>query len=419
MKSDSRAGNLLQSGIILSAASVLVAGGNFVFQMIVRRRLDDGQFGLTTTTLGFVQLLGLPMACATYAVTHYIARFHFSGDDARLQGLFAGCRKFLFHLTIGASVLAALLLKPLSDFFHFPRTLMFVALGCVLMGFWSAFVMALCQGLGWFNRLAFISILAVCLRLAFGGLTTIASPTAEMAVLASAFMLLAYLVLVVWRKDLSRKVEPVSPWNAEFVQYLVVAAAFTGGSFCFTQGDLLVAQRQFLPADLGAYASAGIFARNLPLALGPLLIVLFTHRSPSGQHHGDALREQLKLLGLYAIALGVGAVCLLVFRVFWLKVLGKYTPEAADMLVPLVITMTFSGLLQALATWALASRWMKIALLYGILGLAYWLALLFFGKSPAALLQTMPWAAGIALAAVFWVWFFAMRSRKIGVPEQS
>ena len=419
MKNDSRAGNLLQSGMVLSAASVLVAGGNFAFQMIVRRRLDDGQFGLTNTTLGFVLLLSLPMTCATYAVTHYIARFHFSGDDARLHGLLAGCRKFLFHLTIGASVLAALLLRPLSDFFHFPRALMFAALVCVLMGCWSAFVMALCQGLGWFNRLAFISILAMCLRLAFGGLATMESPTAEMAVLASAFMLLAYLVLLVWRKDLSRKVEPVSPWNAEFVQYFVIAAAFTGGSFCFTQGDLLVAQREFLPVDLGAYTSAGIFARNLPLALGPLLIVLFTHRSPSSQHHGDALRAQLKLLGVYALFLGGGAACLLLFRVFWLKLLGKYSPEAADMLVPLVITMTFSGLLQALATWALASRWMKIALLYGILGMAYWLALLFLGQTTTSLLRVLPVAAGISFAAVFAVWFVAMSLHKISVPEQT
>lgn len=419
MKNDSSAGKLLQSGIIFSVASLFIAVGNFAFQMIIRRQLNDDQFGLANTTLGFVQLLGLPMGLATLAVTHYIARFHFSGDDARLQGLLAGCRKFLFHLTIGASVLAALLLKPLSDFFHFPSGLMLMALVCVLMGFWSAFVTALCQGLGWFTRLAFIGLLAVCLRVAFGGLATTKSPTAEMAVLASAFMLLAYLVLLFWRKDLSRKVDPVSPWNAEFVQFLVVAAAFSGGAYFFTQGDLLVAQRKFLSNERAAYVAAGVFARNLPTAVGPLLTVLFTHRSRSHRHHGDALRGQLKLLGFYAVGLACGVAFLLLFRTLCLKILGKYTPEAADMLVPLSITMAFVGLLQALATWALASRWIKISLLYGVLGLAYWLTLLVFGKSPAGLLRVMPLAAGVSFAAVFLVWLVAMRLHKIGAPEES
>lgn len=418
MKNDSSSTNLVQSGIIFSVASILIALGNFVFQAIIRRQLDDVQFGLTNTTISFVQLLGLPMGLAGLAVTHYIARFHFGGDDARLRGLLAGCRKFLFHLTVAASVLAALLLIPLSNFFHFPRGLMLVALCCTLMGFWSAFVTALCQGLGWFKRLAFIGILAVCLRLAFGGLGTLEHPTAEMAVLASAFMLLAYLVLLFWKRELSFKVEAVSPWNAEFVQYLVIAAAFSGGTYFFTQGDLLVAQRSFHPANLGNYAAAGIFARNLPTAVGPLLVVLFTHRS-GGHHHGDALREQLKLLGLYAFGLGCGAAVLLLLRTFCLKVLGKYTPEAANMLVPLSITMVFVGLLQALAMWALASRWIRIALLYGTLGLLYWLALLVFGKSAATLLHLMPIAAGVSFVTVFLVWLVAMRLHKIGAPAQS
>ena len=52
------------------------------------------------------------------------------------------------------------------------------------------------------------------------------------------------------------------------------------------------------------------------------------------------------------------------------------------MICQLSITMVFVGLLQALALWALASRWTKISLLYGVLGLGYWLALLLLGKNP-------------------------------------
>jgi len=95
-----------------------------------------------------------------------------------------------------------------------------------------------------------------------------------------------------------------------------------------------------------------------------------------------------------------------------LHLLGRNTPQASSMIAPLSLTMISVGLLQALGTWALASRWMKISLLYGGLGLGYWLTLLFLGKSPAALLQTMPVAAGIAFSILFLMWFITLRRHK-------
>ena len=53
------------------------------------------------------------------------------------------------------------------------------------------------------------------------------------------------------------------------------------------------------------------------------------------------------------------------------------------MIGQLSITMVFAGLLQALAMWSLASRWIKLSMLYGRLGIAYWITLLCLGKSPA------------------------------------
>jgi hypothetical protein len=233
-------------------------------------------------------------------------------------------------------------------------------------------------------------------------------------------MLLANLVLLFWKKDFPRRTNvAIAPWNSEFIQFLIVSAAFVIGGYCFTQGDLLVAKKHFAKDELDAYGSAGLFARALPTAVGPLLIVLFTHRSSRHHHHGDDLREQLKLLALYAFGLVSGAIALFVLRKLCLEILHRNTPEAAAMIGRFAMTMVFAGLLQALGTWALASRWIKISLLYGGLGIGYWLALLLLGKSPVALLQTMPAAAGLAFGALFVVWLIAMRPRKTGEPAQS
>jgi hypothetical protein len=422
LKNDSGPGRkLLQSGIIFAAISFLITLVHYVFQIIVSRQLggESGEYGLALTTITFVGFLGLPLAVATQAVTHYIARFHFSGDDERLHGLLAGCRKFLFHITIAGSVIAIVLVKPLGDYFNIPRTsLTLIALVCVLGGLWGSYVTALCQGLAWFKRLALIGLLAALMRVLFGWLTTRIWLTAECAVLASAVMLLANLILLFWKKDFPPRTDTaISPWDREFVQFLVVSAACMVGTNCFSQGDLLVANKFFAKADLDAYGSAGLLARALPTAVGPLLAVLFTHRS--GRHHDDALREQLKLLGLYAFGLFSGAIGLFVLKSFVLQLLHRNTPEAAGMIGRFSITMVFVGLLQALAMWSLASRWIKLSMLYGGLGIAYWITLLCLGKSPADLLRVMPVTAGVAFGAVFLIWHIAMLTHKIGEPAQS
>ena len=423
MKNDSRAGNLLQSGIIFAALGFLATCVHYLFQAIVSPQLGgaSGEYGLVLATLAFVGFLGLPLTIAVQAVTHYIARFHFSGDDARLHGLLTGCKKFLFRVTLAGSISAVILIKPLGDFFHIPRaSLTVIALVCVLGSLWASYVTALCQGLGWFKRLAFIGLLSAVLRVVFGGLTTHVWPVAECAVAASAVMLSANLMLLFWRKEFPRRTDSViSPWTPEFKQFLVVSTAWAVGLNCFTQGDLLVANKFFAKDALDAYGSAGLFARALPTVVGPLLTVLFTHRSSRHHHDDDTMWDQLKLMGLYAAGLVVGALCLFVLRGFCLQLLHRDTPEAVAMIGPLAVTMVFVGLLQALASWSLASRWIKISLLYGGLGLAYWLALFAFGKSPTALLQTMPIAAGIAFGGLFLVWFSAMRAHKIVAPEQS
>ena len=47
--------------------------------------MQSDEYGLASSAVSFMGLLGLPLAIATAAVTHYVARFNFSGDNARRQ----------------------------------------------------------------------------------------------------------------------------------------------------------------------------------------------------------------------------------------------------------------------------------------------------------------------------------------------
>jgi hypothetical protein len=274
----------------------------------------------------------------------------------------------------------------------------------------------LCQGLNWFKRLALIGFIMMALRVSFGYVITLHWPRPETAVLASSLGIFAYLILLYWRKDLSlpKQAVVVSPWNQEFTLYLTISTAFVIGNFCFSSGDLLVMQRHmsgtFSGADGDAYVGAERLAVSLPITVAPLLTVLFTNRSVA--HTAEALREQMKLIALFAGGLIFGAICLYVLKHPCLKVLGQDTPEAAGMISRLSVTMIFVGLMQAVGTWALASRWSKMALLYGALGVGYLVLILTVGKTPTALLQTMPVAAGTAFVVLFTSWVAAMRSHK-------
>ena len=126
------------------------------------------------------------------------------------------------------------------------------------------------------------------------------------------------------------------------------------------------------------------------------------------------------MLGLYAFALIFGAVGLFLLKDFACNSLDRNTPRGRRHDRPAFRRPWFSSACcRRSALWALASRWMKISLLYGALGITYWLALLGFGKSPAELLHAMPVIAGGALQSCFCTWLIAMRPHKIGAPGQS
>ncbi len=406
---------LWRKGVMYSVASFLANLGHLAFQSIIGHQLGKGsaEYGYVNATLTFTGMLGLPLLIGGATVTHYVAHFNARKDDARYQGLLSGCRKFLLWLTLCASITAILLLKPLSDFFHLPRTsLMLVALITLLGQLWVAFGNSLGQGLDWYRRLAILGLVVAVLRFTFGWLVLPRYPVAETGVLATTVSLLAYLFLLLWRKELARSSEPISPYDWEFSKYLAVAAACVVGGWCFSQGDLLVAQRNFSDLNSGAefafYAAAGVLGRALPNAVVPALWVLFTSRS--GDSSGTVLREQLRLLGLCAGGLVVGAACLLALRGLLVRLIfGAYTPESAALVGPFACTMVFVGLIQALGMWALASRWTRMALLYGASGLLYWLALFKWGHSPGQLLHIMPIAAAAGFVLMLAAWIITMR----------
>lgn len=410
---------LLHSGIIFTALNLFTGVGNFLFLKFCATALkDEGEFGAFGQTTTFVGLLGLPLLMASTAIVHHIAHFRGENNEARLQGLLAGCRSFLFKLTIVGCVVGALLIQPLSRAFDIPRpSLTLVALISLVVGLWSGYASALAQGMGWFKRLAFIGLGVVGVKLVLVWVLVHRNPRAEMCVLAAAAGTLVLLLVFVWWRDLFRSGERISPWDRHFFRYLAVAAAGVGAQWCFTQSDMQVVGNYFAKADKDAYYGAVRIASALHLAVAPLLIVLFTARS--SERSSRSLAAPLGLLLLYGLGLATGALVLYFARDFCIEFMFKRPfPEASAMIGPLAITMIFVGLIQALGMWALASHWLRMGLLFGGLGLAYWGVLLGLARqsasaagfiAPGVLLKLMPIASACGFAVMLVTWIVALR----------
>jgi O-antigen/teichoic acid export membrane protein len=401
---------LWRSGIFISALGFVGGLGNFLFQGIISRRLkESGEFGYVSNTLALIDLLSLPLAIICTSLVHYIAHYRAHDESGRLQGLLGGYQRFLLRATIVGSLIAAVAAVPIGRYFGFRPTLAFSAIGIVLIAMWAGYAIALCQGMAWFKRLSVITLFGVMLRLAFGWVMTAKYPTAEVAVAATAVALLANLILLYWHKDIFKKSQAqVSPWDKQFVHFLIIATACLGGAYLFTKADTLVSQRYFGKADLDSYTKAGLLGRSLVLVVAPLLTVVFTSRS--GKQNAQTAGDQKILLGLYAVGLAAGAAVLVLFREQFVAILsGQITPEAAKMLVPFTISMAVLGLIQAIGIWSLASRWFSLSMLYGALGLAYWLVLFVRGHNPQDLLATMPWVAGGAFIVLCVAWLFQLK----------
>jgi len=417
---------ILRSGLIFTALSLVTGVGNFLFlKMSASALTASGEFGAFGQTTTFVNLLGLPLLMASTAIVHHIAHFRGANNEARLQGLLAGCRSFLLKFTIVACVIGALLIQPLSRAFDIPRsTLTAAALLSLVVGLWSSYASALAQGMGWFKRLALISVAVVTVKLAALGIFVSRHPVAETCVIAATAGTLVTLAVFFWWRDLFKPGERVSPWDRDFFRYLAVAAAGVGAQWCFTQSDMQVVGNYFAGADKDAYYGAVRVASALHLAVSPLLIVLFTARS--GERAGKSLAGPLGLLLLYALGLAVGATVLYFGRDFCIQFMFKRPfPEASAMIAPLAITMIFVGLIQALGMWALASHWLKMGLFFGGLGLAYWGILLGVARQsadqaghivPGVLLKLMPAVSGAGFVVMLTVWLVSLRRSRTSGP---
>ena len=394
---------------------LLIAILNFITQIIFRRDLAPGEFGLLNTALGFVALMTVPLLALNQAFTTYLTREHAPERQAQITALRASFLPAMetFALIWGSvSLILVMIFLPLLGMSRFSLNFftllnVFIALGTVVSA-------VLYQDQ---NRLVFWAWLltaAALERLLVGSLLSWKEPWAEAGLAAFGIAGIITLKAAVLRPE-NEAEGRAGLWRGmldrDFLLYLGATFSVLLALFLFSSADRVIALGWFaVPFNnnfgfvdwtiIDSYQTAGLLARALIWGLQPLLVIFYLQRSRLSR----TTRASLKFFWIYLGALFLGAIALglLGGPLSHLFCGDNYAPTA--MLVPnFAVAILPLGALQALGTFALASRRYHECFVLGGASLLYLTLLELEGRQPQWMLASMFSGGVLAILVVLFV----------------
>jgi O-antigen/teichoic acid export membrane protein len=342
----------------------LLALLNFATQIVFRRHLAPGEFGMLNTLIAVIGLFLVPIWALRHCFDHFAPKDH---DAARLATLRAGKQPLVEIATVGWIAPALLLGWLLVSLLDFPReSLGYCALPGVFLALGAFVAASMCEKQ---DRLRLWGVLlfgAALMRIAVAAWFTASEPWAEMGLVAG--WAGAFVVLIpVWRArefTFDWKKAAAAWRDREFARHAVATFSVLLGLYLFTNGDRIVAQAWFgrpqennmgfVPWDFfDHYQTAGLLGRAILWGTQPLLLLLLVRRA-GAPRTTPALRNLFWLyLGVLIVAgLAVSALAHPLTSLFC----GTDDAETAMLVPGFAWLMMPLGLLQGLGIFSLASR---------------------------------------------------------------
>jgi O-antigen/teichoic acid export membrane protein len=377
----------LQSGLILTAVSLISAIIHYVFQALMGQMLPRDEYGYMNSTLGLVLFASVPLSAASQTIAHYLARLQAEGDRLKLESFRQQSLTWLWRVTWILIAIALLLWEPAREFLNFPRnSLSIVALICLPAQLWSVVAGAWCAGMGRFRTLGLLTLGGAVTRLIGGLVLAWLACRAEAGILATFIGALTMgSILLFIKRDPSDK-ESRLPLPSCFFSFLFASIAVGMGNFLFLQADQIIAQRYFTGIDLGNYSAAGVLGRAVVLGSLPFLTVYFTQRSEILSTN----RQSWNLKVLYFGCLSCGVLVVLFGSDLLCRILlGEVVPQTTVWMDQFALNMLMIGILNAIGFFLLATRRFTKCFLYGLSGIIYAGLLLRSGRTPDGMLVVM------------------------------
>ena len=379
---------------------------NFATQIIFRRELQPGEFGILNSALGLVGLLAVPVLAVNQAFALYLKQTRAPEEKSRIDTLRDAALLATETFAWIWGGLSIVLLFLVGSLLQFPRfSLQLFTLMNVLIAVGGLVSWSICQGGNRFRLWRLLLIAATVSRVLVGALLGWQEPWAESGL--AAFLLAGFITLAPALS--ARDVDPAQRWKAcravwdhDFLIYAAATLSVFFGVFLFSSADRIVAERWLGVAvnnNLGlvdwpafdAYQTAGLLGRSLLWGTQPLLWILFAQRSLLKRTTAASLR----FFWIYLGALVVGAI-LLGFLSNPLSYLfcGADFKSTAVFVPSFAAVMVLLGLLQGVGIFSLASRRYHECFVFGACSMGYAL-LLFLAGRHAQLIPAYMFGSGL------------------------
>lgn len=307
---------LFRAGFWLTFASVLSGGLGYLYQVLMGRLLEPGEFALLSAIMAFAMFLASPLNSILMIVSRKVSTLRAQGDMWQVRKVYFDAHKFVFYIFISLGVIFYFFLNHALDWLntesHVAVLLLFVML---LMFSMQAVNNGFYQGFKFFRWLGFLGLMAALLKVVFSLAFVLYGYSVEGAIAgvvlaaAASWILGGYvlcrLIPAPREKELGVKVgyslQPFLPVLAANVAFAVM-----------TQLDMVLVNIFFDSTLAGTYAAASVLGKAVLYLPGGLVLALFPLVADN-----HANKTSSNLLLLQAVFL-TGAICTFASIVYWL-----------------------------------------------------------------------------------------------------
>ncbi|MGA2029920.1 MAG: oligosaccharide flippase family protein [Verrucomicrobiota bacterium] len=363
-----------QSGWMMMAAT---ASGAFMYAVhwVVSREIPKGEYGVFTTLLQVISLMGIPAIGLQPVIAQQQAAAITDEQQRVVASEFRAVWRVIFFIWLGMALVAGIFWQQILAGLKIENSAALAVTVLIgLAAMWMPLVMGILQGrqdffwLGWtniFNGVGRFGI--VCILIFLFHVWAAGSMSAVLLGMMAVIVIGGWLIRDVWKI----KRVPVA-WR-NWLKRVIPLTLGLGAATFMLSADMIFTQNFFPREQTGFYAAAGMIGRALVFFTQPLTLVMFPKlaRSAATGEKSNALELAL---GATLLAGGAAAIACTLFP--WLPLLivnGKSFLVAAPLvtwfawcMLPLTLSMVLINSLMARSKFSAVPWLVLVAIGYGV-----------------------------------------------------
>jgi len=363
-----------QSGWMMMAAT---ASGAFMYAVhfVVSREIPKGEYGVFTTLLQVISLMGIPAIGLQPVIAQQQAAAITDEQQRVVASEFRAVWRVIFFIWLGMALVAGIFWQQILAGLKIENSAALAVTVLIgLAAMWMPLVMGILQGrqdffwLGWtniFNGVGRFGI--VCILIFLFHVWAAGSMSAVLLGMMAVIVIGGWLIRDVW------KIKPVPVAWRNWLKRVIPLTLGLGAATFMLSADMIFTQNFFPREQTGFYAAAGMIGRALVFFTQPLTLVMFPKlaRSAATGEKSNALELALGATLLAGVA---AAIACTLFP--WLPLLivnGKSFLVAASLvtwfawcMLPLTLSMVLINSLMARSKFSAVPWLVLVAIGYGV-----------------------------------------------------